>query len=270
VHRASGRLPVLLFSHGWEGFAAQNTGQALQLASHGYVVIAVQHSYGAVLTVFADGSSAPLDAAALPENAPVAEYDADAARISAQWTADLAFVLDFFTAQDRAGSGPFAGVLDLEKVGVIGHSFGGGTSLRFAATDARVKAVFGEDPYIRVIPPDVIARGVTQPSYIMFSQDWTDDAKSRNNELYAALAPGLRGSLGVVHVKGTGHYDFSDLPRLTPLAHRIGLKGPIPGKRVAAILDEALLAFFDATLRGGSTTLFAGAPPWPEVVPRAR
>jgi hypothetical protein len=39
--------PVILFSHGWNGFNAQNTSQALELASHGYIVIGIQHTYGA-------------------------------------------------------------------------------------------------------------------------------------------------------------------------------------------------------------------------------
>ena len=44
VAKADQGYPVILFSHGWQGFNAQNTGQALQLASNGYVVVGVQHT----------------------------------------------------------------------------------------------------------------------------------------------------------------------------------------------------------------------------------
>jgi predicted dienelactone hydrolase len=44
VAAAKGGFPVILFSHGWNGFNAQNTGQAIELASHGYVVVGVQHT----------------------------------------------------------------------------------------------------------------------------------------------------------------------------------------------------------------------------------
>ena len=44
-------FPVILFSHGWNGFNAQNTGQALELASRGYVVVGIQHTYGAVIAL---------------------------------------------------------------------------------------------------------------------------------------------------------------------------------------------------------------------------
>src|SRR4030095_2844263 len=68
--------PVILFSHGWNGFNAQNTGQAIQLASHGFVVIGVQHTYGAVITVFPDGTIAPNNPNALATDAtPQAEYE---------------------------------------------------------------------------------------------------------------------------------------------------------------------------------------------------
>src|SRR6185436_9912561 len=77
--------PVILFSHGWNGFNAQNTGQALQLASHGYVVIGVQHTYGAILTVFKDGTIAHNNPSALPTGAPEEEYEAAAQKLVGQW-----------------------------------------------------------------------------------------------------------------------------------------------------------------------------------------
>ncbi|MFH2037975.1 MAG: hypothetical protein ABIJ65_00930, partial [Chloroflexota bacterium] len=58
VSNAQTSYPVLLFSHGWNGFRAQNTFQAINFASNGYIVVAIDHTYGAVLTVFPDGSVA--------------------------------------------------------------------------------------------------------------------------------------------------------------------------------------------------------------------
>ncbi|HEX9838328.1 MAG TPA: hypothetical protein VGA72_03225, partial [Anaerolineales bacterium] len=69
VAPSDGGYPVILFSHGWNGFNAQNTGQAIELASHGYVVIGVQHTYGAIVTVFKDGTVAHNNPSALPGGA---------------------------------------------------------------------------------------------------------------------------------------------------------------------------------------------------------
>jgi hypothetical protein len=92
----------------------------------------------------------------------------------------------------------------------------------------------------------------------MFSQRWADDAGSRNNQLFQKFISNVPDSLGVISIDGTEHYDVSDLPSLSPLAPRLGLKGPISGKRVTLIINDYLLSFFDMTLKGVPMTLFEG------------
>src|SRR5690606_11945176 len=89
-----GGFPVILFSHGWNGFNAQNTGQALELASHGFVVIGIQHTYGAVITVFPDDTVAPNNPRALPEDANDPNYEEVARVLVDQWAGDMAETLD--------------------------------------------------------------------------------------------------------------------------------------------------------------------------------
>ena len=79
---------------------------------------------------------------------------------------------------------------------------------------------------------------------------------SRNNELSTSFIPNVNELLGVVSIDGTSHYDFADLPLLSPLAPQLGLKGPINGKRVTTIINDYLLSFFDMTLKGETTSLF--------------
>jgi len=69
----------------------------------------------------------------------------------------------------------------------------------------------------------------------------------------------------VISIAGTKHYDFADLPLLSPLAPQLGLKGPINGKRVVAIVNDYLLSFFESTLNGKTTTLFEKPSPYVEV-----
>jgi predicted dienelactone hydrolase len=87
-------FPVLLFSHGFGGFRAQNTFQMQELASHGYIVVAPEHTYASVITVFPDGRVAAHNSNTLPEDVSEAEYARAAQRLLEQWTADLSFVLD--------------------------------------------------------------------------------------------------------------------------------------------------------------------------------
>jgi predicted dienelactone hydrolase len=248
--------PIILFSHGWTGFNAQNTGQALQLASHGYVVVAVQHTYGAVVTVFDDGTIAKYNPDALPRGAPDAEYDVAADKLANQWAGDLSYALEFMTKQNNDSNSRFFHTLDISRVGVYGHSTGGGAAIQFCGTDARCKAVLGQDAFMRPVSDEILRRGVTQPAFFMFSQRWHDDANSLNNRQFKPFLKNSKQALGAVYIEGTAHYDFSDLPLLSPLAPQLGLKGPINGRRVTTIVDDYLLSFFDMTLKGISSPLF--------------
>ncbi|MFN8405289.1 MAG: hypothetical protein U0V48_17325, partial [Anaerolineales bacterium] len=165
VAETSEPFPVILFSHGWNGFNAQNTEQALELASHGYVVVGVQHTYGAVVTVFPNGDVVLNNPSALPpDETPTAEYEATAQKLVNQWAGDLGYTLDFLKLQYDDSTSPFFGKLDMNRVGVYGHSTGGGAAIQFCGTDSRCIALLGMDPFMRPVSYEVIDNGVTQPS----------------------------------------------------------------------------------------------------------
>lgn len=109
---------------------------------------------------------------------------------------------------------------------------------------------------MRPVSYEVLESGVTQPSFFMFSQVWTDDVDSINNRLFDGFYASSKEAVGAVSIEGTAHYDFSDLPLLSPLAPQLGLKGPINGGRVTTIIDDYLLSFFEMTLRGTPSDLF--------------
>jgi len=258
--------PIILFSHGWQGFNAQNTGQALQLASNGFVVVGVQHTYGAVTTVFPDGTIVPYNPAGLgSDETLIEEYETIAHILVDQWAGDLDYSLTFMDELNNDPDSAFYQKLAITRVGVYGHSTGGGAAIQYCGTHPECKALLGMDPFMRPVSYEVIDAGVTQPSFFMFSQRWTDDVDSRNNALFNKFFPHVTDSLGVISIDGTGHYDFADLPLLSPLAPQLGLKGPINGKRVVTIVNDYLLSFFEATLNGKATTLFENPSPYAEV-----
>ena len=258
VATSEGGFPIILFSHGWNGFNAQNTGQALELASHGYIVIGIQHTYGAVITVFPDGTVALNNPKALPEDAEDPNYEVIARKLVDQWAGDMSFVLDQLSVWEKEAGNPFADKLDLERVGVYGHSTGGGAAIQFCGVDSRCKAVLGMDPFMRPVSAEVIENGVLQPSFFMFSQGWADLTNSKNNQLFNQFFPNVKDSKGVISIDGTKHYDFSDLPLLSPIAPQLGLKGPLSGKTVITIVNSYLLDFFEMTLNNKPSMLFGG------------
>ena len=267
IASTSDGYPIILFSHGWNGFNAQNTGQALELASHGYVVVGIQHTYGAVITVFGDGTIARNNPNALPSGVPDDEYEIAAHTLADQWSGDLGFALDFLQIQNEDASSPFNQSFDFSRVGVYGHSTGGGAAIQFCGTDGRCKALLGQDPFMQPVSYEVLDNGIAQPSFFMFSQVWHDRIGSLNNRLFDGFSSRSTDVYGAVYIEGTGHYDFADLPLLTPLAPQLGLKGPINGKRVTVIVNDYLLSFFNLALKRETTGLFANSSLYPEINP---
>ena len=258
-------FPVLLFSHGFGGFRAQNTNQMQHLASFGYVVVAVEHSYAAVVSVFPDGRVANHNPDTLPDDLPPAE-DLKAARdLGKQWAGDLSFALDQLSAIQHSNElDAWQGQLDLTRVGAFGHSTGGGAAIEFCFLDSRCSATLTLDPFMKPVSEKALQDGLQNLSLHMFSEVWTSD---ENLDRFTPFALQSVPQPIVVRILGSSHYDFSDLPLLSPLAHRIGLKGPINGDRMVSIVNDYLLAYFNQSLKGEpSNLLVSPSADYPEVI----
>ncbi len=122
VADGGGRFPVVLFSPGSGGVRTQNTAWAEELASHGYLVAALDHPYDSAAVVLTDGRTLHT------KTTSTGDRDKDD-KLAADWTAvrsaDLSFVL---TQLDRLGrgeiAGPLTGRLDTSRAAVTGHSMG--------------------------------------------------------------------------------------------------------------------------------------------------
>ncbi len=127
----SGLWPVILYSHPSGGHRRSATFLCAHLASHGYVVAALDHS-----EIVAQDLA--------PKPAETAEQRA--ARAQA-WIAsrvpDLRFLLDYLLAGPKAD---WKVAVDPALVGVVGHSFGGWTALAAVETDSRIRSVVALAP----------------------------------------------------------------------------------------------------------------------------
>ncbi len=249
--------PVLVFSHGWNGMRYQNTAQMEALASHGYIVFAPEHAYGAVVTVYPDGTRIYNKDGALPSGVSDEEYDAAAYILGQSWVGDLVFTLD---QVERLQSGEmpsiFQGHLDTNRIGMFGHSTGGGAVLQTCWQDERCKAVVGEDPWLVPYDRAIPASGLIQPSLNMFSENWLKEPnRTLVNQLWDNQPPGAQR----MTILGTQHYDFSDISLYSPLGATLGLKGPIKADREISLFNDFLVGFFDQHLVNADSTLLEDA-----------
>lgn len=265
VQPAAQPYPVIIYSHGWNGFRAVNTDEVEALASRGYVVVSVDHTYGAMFTVFADGRAALNKPDALPkDDTPEAEAQPVREQLVNTYAGDLSFVINQLERLNAGELDPrLAGRLDLAHLGLFGHSTGGGAVVLACRRDPRCQAGLGLDAWLVPVPDADLQAGVAQPFFFLWSSGWF----AKNNDAhFAQLKPNLRGGYRSAMLQGTRHYDFSLLPLLTPLAPALGWKGPLAGTRVMRIVDDYLVAFFDQTLKGKPNPLWDGpAAAYPEV-----
>jgi hypothetical protein len=256
--------PLLVFSHGLQGYRTQNTIQAEEFASQGYVVVAIDHTYASAVVVFPGDRAALFNHDLMSDEFQAEGYHSPANRLVSTWAADISFVLDRLELYDSGDiSSPFGGRLDLERVGVYGHSTGGGATVQVCWQDERCTVGLGMDAWVEPVSDEVLVDGLAQPFMFMSSDGWgSGDNGVRLNDIYQGLdVEGYR-----LAVEGSAHYDFADLPLLSPAATALGLKGPIDGRRMLEIVQGYTLAFFDHHLRGQPAPLLDGpSADYPEV-----
>jgi hypothetical protein len=245
----SGLFPLVMYSHGWTGFRTIAVNQAESLASNGYVVIAADHTYGAVATRFPDGTVVGFDPAALPDEATVEPevYDEAGVRLVGVFADDLIGILDALAVGESGVFGEIANHIDLGLVGVYGHSTGGGAAVQFCLSDERCRAVLGMDAWVEPVPDRVIAIPAVRPMLFMRSDGWRG---TPNDGRLRGLAERSETVTYWIGIEGAGHNDFVVTPLFSPIGGRLGLKGPITAGRIIPIIDRFLVGFFDRTLLG--------------------
>jgi dienelactone hydrolase len=259
---APSTFPVLIFSPGYNSLRTQSTTLMEELASHGYVVLALDHTYTGVVTNFPDGRVELLNPTVLPDREKIGEeqYRRKSLAVGDVWEQDTAFVLSRLERGELDSR--FAGRLDLNRIGLFGHSTGGGVVSRVCAKDTRCKAGVGLDAWLGVTPDETIAAGSDRPILFLMSESWPSPENNARMQQYRS------GSSQVtwltIHL--TQHYDFTDLPFLSPLSTMIGLSGEVDSHRVQEIVRTYTRAFFDQHLKGRNTSMFQQpAADFPEV-----
>ncbi|MCI0578165.1 MAG: hypothetical protein L0332_31505 [Chloroflexi bacterium] len=257
---SGGPFPLLVFSHGLRGFRNQNSVLMGELASHGYVVAAIDHTYANIFTVFPDGRVTFYSSNIFPGG----EITTEGGRgLVSVWAADVRFVVDRLLALNDDSSGVLGGLLDGEQVGFLGHSTGGGTAVEACGRDERCRAGLALDGWLEPVSEEVAAAGLQRPFMFIGTAEWLGpDNKARGLALYE----GASSESYLVTVEGTVHYDYSDLPLFSPLAPAMGLSGSLDGRRAVQVVNDYVLAFFNFTLKGRPSPLLQGdTSSYPEV-----
>ena len=257
---ADGPHPLLIFSHGLRGLRTQNARLMEELASHGYVVASADHTYGNVLTIFPDGRIVFYDEERVfPEDMA---FEEAGARLVDVWVADVRFVAEQMTAWNDQEGHLLAGRIDTSTMGTLGHSTGGAAAVEACAQAATCRATLGLDAWIQPVSESFL-HDYPKALMLLSAPQWLGpENAARGMVLYRERAD--EGHL--LTMAGAEHFDFTDIPLLSPLAPVLGLSGEIDGRRALEIINAYTVAFFDHTLKGETAPLLeADSPDYPEI-----
>ena len=132
-----GSCPLIVFSHGGISLDTSNESLYKELASHGYIVASVSHTYHALSTKIG-GKRIFINSGYMKElNTEDSNKDVENSYACYQkWmelrTGDVSFVIDSFVQMSDGESQPFCPLIDATRIGLAGHSLGGAAVLGVA------------------------------------------------------------------------------------------------------------------------------------------
>lgn len=251
VSNKEDKYPILLFSHGFGSTRMQSISQMEELASHGYIVVSVDHTNDAAYTKFPDGREVTNQADAYSYS-----YNIEDEKDVKTRSKDMSHVLNQLTMLN--GKDPqnlFTGKMDMDKIGIFGHSYGGSTAAQALLDDSRISAGINIDGPLH---EPVASSGFEQPFMFILDEDYlylsdeeiqytniTPEEFQKYHDKIMDLADfhyreGIKGDTFMLTFIAGDHYTFTDFPYLSPL-----LSWNIDVNQFHQVMNGYILAFFD-------------------------
>lgn len=195
---AEGPWPLVVFSHCHVCTRFDVASVAERLASFGIAVAAPDHE-GNTLWDQLEGTAASVGEEFLEVR-----------------VADVRFVLDSLLGSDAAVPAELAGQFDADRVGVMGHSFGGSTAGITAARDDRIRAGLSITAPLTALGGGAPITTIDTPFLFLLAQE-DNSIQAVGNELIRNEHRRIPAPAVLVEVEDAGHWSFSDYPGLIEL-----------------------------------------------------
>jgi dienelactone hydrolase len=228
-------LPLIVLSPGYTAQRSSLTSLAEDLASHGYAVAAIDHTYETYAIQFPDGRIATCATCAIDD-----DQDTFFPKLLRVHAADVSFVLNRLTGAHPAWPG--GRLIDASRIGMAGHSAGGAAALSTMLADSRVDAGVDLDGTTWDQLPGT---GLSRPFLFLGTQAGHSPGQDPTWDQDFSRLTGWRRWLTVA---GTVHSSFADYGTF---ADEIGVDqgATTTGLRSIDITRRYTLAMFDQHLR---------------------
>ena len=246
--------PVLLFSHGMNGSRVQNTAQMEYLAGNGFVVFGIEHTGTSIGTVLPDGAQPGYHSF----TGMIRDSFSDTLVVT--WSDDQLFVVKMIDSLKTTGIDELFTKLDLEQIGLFGHSYGGHTSAYTLARSDRFITGINMDGYyfgtfekkqfkqpfleIRAPWPSLDSWNDNELEEMGVSKNYMESIPKNWDHRLNTMA--LNGAIRII-VEGSNHMTFSDFLRVVPFRNLF-----LPDyDRQYLFTMELTRSWFDHTMNGG-------------------
>jgi predicted dienelactone hydrolase len=257
-------LPLVMLSPGFTNSRSVLTALAEDLASHGYVVAGIDHTYESFATAFPDGRVTTCLARQTRHRS-----EGFWKKIVAGRAADVCFVLGELTGAHPPWPG--TALIDPSRIAMAGHSIGGATAISAMLADSRIRAGIDMDGSTIARIPD---EGLARPFLFLGKQSSYTPGRQSSPTPGKAVGPAstwlrdwrrLTGWKRWLVVTGAVHASFTDLALLADQAG-LDIGAGLSGARSLDITRAYVRAFFDQHLRGERQSLLdQPSPRYPEV-----
>ncbi|MEU4723383.1 alpha/beta hydrolase [Nonomuraea dietziae] len=229
-------LPLVVLSPGFSKPRSTLTALAEDLASRGYVVAAIDHTYESVATTFPDGRVTTC----VP-----CEGDHDQSlftKLSKSRAADVSFVLDRLTGPRPAWKG--ASLIDRSRIAMAGHSAGGASTIAAMIKDARLRAGIDIDG---TTPTGILESALSRPFMFLGKPSTYTPGAGGPADTWERDWKLLTGWKRWLLVTGADHASFTDI---SVLADQLGIDvgAKLSGVRSLEITRRYVRAFLDLHL----------------------
>jgi hypothetical protein len=256
------KWPVVLISHGWLGYRGLHADVAEELASHGYVVAIPDHSYGAAVTLLDDGRLLKSDTKILPVRTTVPNFEDYASALVQTFADDNKFILEHLSLIQSGISvqapeilSELQGKLDLERIGIAGHSTGGGAMVRWIidrfndeSTGSSIVSFVGLDAWVEPVGEEDLYSGAFNiPSLFLRSEPWEGGV---NDEYLLPFIETIQAPVELYQIEAITHAQFSTSYMYAPAIQWFGMIGETDPWEFRDYQREHILRFFDSTIKG--------------------
>jgi dienelactone hydrolase len=263
--------PLVVFSHGAFGFSGSNYSTFESLASNGYVVASIGHTYHAFYTKDTSGKVTIVNSDFINKVSEInavhdTQHEEEIFNTTKEWMKlrrdDENFVINTILAEcENDVTDTLFSIIDTKKIGLMGHSLGGAASAQIGRERDDIDAVIvldgtmlGEE--IAFENNAVVLNDTPYPVPLLnvYAEDHYTNSKELVGDAYDNFHAAQNAVCAYETVfKKAGHLNFTDLPLFSPALAKILGVGTIDERYCIETMNKVVLEFFNSYLTDTGT-----------------